>query len=126
MSKREREEERPDETPVTVIDLQATIQYNRPTFVTFANANSNKFQCGIIYSIFSCLVSRNSEFLAVPPIFLILGDGKIFFRLRQTVDQLYATDTHDMSYGPLCGILSLSAKPELHNLSQCGEIIDFC
>ena len=26
MSKREREDERPDETPVTVIDLQATIQ----------------------------------------------------------------------------------------------------
>jgi len=25
MSKREREDERPDETPVTVIDLQATI-----------------------------------------------------------------------------------------------------
>jgi len=38
MSKREREDERPDETSVTVIDLQAT--YNRPTgtFVTFANA----------------------------------------------------------------------------------------
>ena len=46
MSKREREDERADETPVTVIDLQA--QYNRPTFVTFANANSNGFQYGII------------------------------------------------------------------------------
>ena len=68
MSKREREDERPDETPVTVIDLQATIYArNRPTFVTFANANSNRFQYGIIYSIFSCLVPRNSEFLAVPP-----------------------------------------------------------
>ena len=42
MSKTEREDERPDETPVTVIDLQATIYArNRPTFVTFANANSN-------------------------------------------------------------------------------------
>ena len=39
MSKREREDERPDETSVTVIDLQATIYArNRPTFVTFANA----------------------------------------------------------------------------------------
>jgi len=54
MSKREREDERPDETPVTVIDLQATIYArNRRTFVTFANANSNRFQYGIIYSIFT-------------------------------------------------------------------------
>ena len=53
MSKREREDERPDETPVTVIDFQATG----------------------LYSIFSCLVPRNSEFLAVSP-----GGGKNFFR----------------------------------------------
>jgi len=44
MSKREREDER----PVTAIDLQATLQqYNRPTFVTFANANSNRFQYAV-------------------------------------------------------------------------------
>jgi len=51
MSKREREDERPDETPVTVCKQQ----YNRLSFVTFANANSrpNRFQYGIIYSIFS-------------------------------------------------------------------------
>jgi len=81
MSKKEREDERPDETPVTVIDFQATIYArNRPTFVTFANANSNSFQYGIIYSIFSCLVPRNSEFLAVPPPkFLNLGTAKFFF-----------------------------------------------
>ena len=81
MSKRKREDERPDETPVTMIDLQATIcARNRPTFVMFANANSNRFQYGIIYSIFSCLVPRNGEFLAVPPPnFLIWGTAKIFF-----------------------------------------------
>ena len=81
MSKRKREDERPDETPVTVIELQATIYtHNRPAFVTFANANSDRFQYGIIYSIFSCLIPRNSEFLAIlPPNFLIWGDSKKFF-----------------------------------------------
>jgi len=92
MSKREREDKRPDETPVTVIDLQATIQYYMPTFVTFANANSNRFQYFIIYSIglFSCLVPANSEFLAVPPNFWIWGRQN-FFSSPQTVDQVYAT-----------------------------------
>jgi len=63
MSKREREDERPDETPVTMIDLQAPIYArNRPTFVTFANANSNRFQYGIIYSIFSCFSMAKNFF----------------------------------------------------------------
>jgi len=44
MSKREWEDERPVETPVTVIDLQATS----------------------LYSVFSCLIPRNSDFLAAP------------------------------------------------------------
>jgi len=87
MSKREREYERPDETPLTVIDLQATIYaHNRPTFVTFANANSYRFQYGIIYSIFSCLVPRNSEFLAG-----FSMAKKFFCPPPQTVDQVYAT-----------------------------------
>ena len=75
---------------MTVIDLQATIYtHNRPTFVTFANASSNRFQYGIIYSIFSCLVPRNSEFLATPQI-SEFGGRQIFF-VPQTVDQVYAT-----------------------------------
>ena len=54
-------------------------QYKRSTFVTFANANSNRFQYGIIYSIFSCLVPGNSEFLAVPQISEFGETAKFFF-----------------------------------------------
>jgi len=59
VSKREREDERPDETPVTVNWLA-----------------SNNITG--LYSIFSCLVPRNSEFLGVPPISEFGGTAKFF------------------------------------------------
>jgi len=43
------------------------------------HANSNRFQHGIIYLIFSCLVLRNSEFLAIPQISEFGGMAKFFF-----------------------------------------------
>ena len=87
------------------------------------------------YSIFSCLVPRNSEFLAVPPNsepspkFLNLGDGRIFFSSPQTVDQVYATGQrpwvftiqHDSIKWPLS--LLVRREKEVRIVALCGSTL---
>ena len=99
-------------TPVTVIDLQATYRLTGlPVLLSrlLMPANSNRFQYGrpIIYSIFSCLVPRNCEFLAKifdfggrPLKFLNLGMAiflcpKLWTRFTPLVVSTYRLKTAD-------------------------------